>query len=113
MKSFGVKLALDDYGASMSSFNLLHNYPFEFIKLDKSFVRSLSHSQNNFTLIKALHSLGEQFGYRLVAEGIESEVLLNKLLDIGCEFGQGYHLSKPEKLINNDENDFNEHAERA
>lgn len=113
LKKFGVKLALDDYGASMSSFNLLHNYPFEFIKLDKSFVRSLSHSQNNFTLIKALHSLGEQFGYRLVAEGIESEVLLNKLLDIGCEFGQGYHLSKPEKLINTIHDEFNDHAERA
>lgn len=112
LKKFGVKLALDDYGSGMSSFNFLHNYPFEFIKLDKSFVKSLSHNKNNFSLVKALHGLGEQFGYRLVAEGIESEAMLNKLLEVGCEFGQGYHLSMPEQIINEDESKFHE-AERA
>ena len=112
LKKFGVKLALDDYGAGMSSFNFLHNYPFEFIKLDKSFVKSLSYNESNFSLVKALHGLGEQFGYRLVAEGIESEAMLNKLLEVGCEFGQGYHLSMPEQILNEDEDDFSE-AERA
>lgn len=105
LKEFGVKLALDDYGSGMSSFNFLHSYPFEFIKLDRSFVRSLSNEQN-LSLIKALHTLGEQFGYRLVAEGIESEEMLNKLKSVGCEFGQGYHLSRPEKMVNSVTEEF-------
>ncbi len=100
LKEFGVKLALDDYGAGLSSFNFLHNYPFEFIKLDRSFIRTLNHSDKNLSLVKALHELGTKFGYRLVAEGIESEAMLQKLQTVGCEFGQGYHINRPEKIIN-------------
>ena len=106
LKEFGVKLALDDYGAGLSSFNLLHNYPFEFIKLDRSFVRTLNHDEKNLSLVKALHDLGTKFGYRLVAEGIESEEMLKKLQTVGCEFGQGYHISRPSK-ITKDKNEDN------
>lgn len=98
LKKFGVKLALDDYGAGLSSFNFLHSYPFEFIKLDRSFVRSINHNEKNLSLVKMLHELGASFGYRLVAEGIESEAMLEKLKDAGCDFGQGYHISRPVKL---------------
>jgi diguanylate cyclase (GGDEF)-like protein len=100
LKEFGVKLALNDYGAGLSSFNFLHNYPFEFIKLDRSFICTLNHNDKNLSLVKALHELGTKFGYRLVAEGIESEAILQKLQNVGCEFGQGYHISRPEKLLN-------------
>jgi len=98
LKDFGVKLALDDYGAGSSSLNFLHNYPFEFIKLDRSFVRSLKNNDKNLSLVKALHDLGNNFGYHLVAEGIESEEMLQKLQTVGCEFGQGYHISRPAKI---------------
>jgi len=98
LKEFGVKLALDDYGAGVSSFSFLHSYPFEFIKLDRSFIRTLNNSDKNLTLVKALNELGEQFGYRIVAEGIESETMLKKLQGVGCEFGQGYHISRPTKI---------------
>lgn len=99
LKEFGVKLALDDYGAGLSSFNLLHNYPFEFIKLDRSFIRTINHNDKNLSLVKALHELGTKFGYRLVAEGIESEAMLQKLQHVGCEFGQGYYINRPAKII--------------
>jgi diguanylate cyclase (GGDEF)-like protein len=99
LKEFGVKLALDDYGAGLSSFNFLHNYPFEFIKLDRSFIRTLNKSDKNLSLVKALHELGTKFGYRLVAEGIESEAMLQKLQNVGCEFGQGYHINRPCKIV--------------
>ncbi|WP_426359170.1 sensor domain-containing phosphodiesterase [Pseudocolwellia sp. HL-MZ19] len=95
LKEFGVKLALDDYGAGLSSLNFLHGYPFEFIKLDRSFIHSLNLENQNLSLIKALHELGSNFGYRLVAEGIESAETLEKLRSVGCEFGQGYHISRP------------------
>ena len=98
LKDFGVKLALDDYGAGSSSLNFLHNYPFEFIKLDRSFVRTLNSSNKNLSLVKALRELGGNYGYHLVAEGIESEEMLQKLQTVGCEFGQGYHISRPTKM---------------
>jgi len=100
LKTCGVKLALDDYGAGMSSMNFLHDYPFEFIKLDRSFIRSLNSSDKNIALIKALSALGEKFGYRLVAEGIESKEMLAKVQAAGCEFGQGYFINHPTKINN-------------
>lgn len=99
LKQLGVKLALDDYASGVSSFNFLHSYPFEFIKLDRTFISTLKHNDKNLSLVKALRYLGEQFGYRLVAEGIESEDVMKKLHSVGCDFGQGYHISRPEKLL--------------
>ncbi|MBL4823247.1 MAG: EAL domain-containing protein [Colwellia sp.] len=99
LKKFGVKLALDDYASGVSSFSFLHSYPFEFIKLDRAFISTLKHNDKNLSLVKALHDLGEQFGYRLVAEGIESEDVMQKLHAVGCDFGQGYHISRPKKLL--------------
>ena len=98
IKNHGVRLALDDYTSGLSSITLLHSYPFEFIKLDRSFIKTLHNSDKNLLLVKALHDLGEQFGFRLVAEGIESDHVLKKLHSVGCEFGQGYHINKPQKL---------------
>lgn len=103
LKEFGVKLALDDYGSGLSSLNFLHGYPFEFIKLDRSFIRSLNLDNKNLSLVKALQELGSDFGYRLVAEGIESEEMLEKLRKVGCEFGQGYYISRPCRIDKSDE----------
>jgi diguanylate cyclase (GGDEF)-like protein len=99
LKELGVKLALDDYASGVSSFKFLHSFPFEFIKLDRAFIRSLKYNDKNLSLVKALHELGEQFGYRLVAEGIESEDVMQKLHSAGCDFGQGYHISRPKKIV--------------
>jgi EAL domain-containing protein (putative c-di-GMP-specific phosphodiesterase class I) len=79
LKEFGVKLALDDYGASLSSLNFLHNYLFEFIKLVRSFIYTLNYNDKNVSLIKVLHELGIKFSYQLVAEGIESGAMFKKL----------------------------------
>ncbi|MDO6487769.1 EAL domain-containing protein [Colwellia sp. 4_MG-2023] len=98
LKNIGVKLALDDYASGVSSFSFLHNYPFEFIKLDRGFISTLTNSNRNLPLVKALHDLGEKYGYRLVAEGIETESVMLKLHAAGCDFGQGYHINKPEKI---------------
>jgi len=98
LKELGVRLALGDYASGLSSFSFLHSYPFEFIKLDRSFIRTLKHNKKNLSLVKALHELGGSFGYRLVAEGIESADVMNKLHSAGCDFGQGYHISRPEKI---------------
>lgn len=104
LKKFGVKLALDDYGAGMSSFSYLHSYPFEFIKLDRTFIKSLATSSKQISLVKALQQLGNNFGYRLVAEGIETQEMLSMLQSAGCEFGQGYFISRPCKMSHDKDN---------
>ncbi len=106
LKETGVRLALDDYGAGMSSMTFLCDYPFEFIKLDRDFIHSLHSSEKNLSIIRALSSLGEQFGYRLVAEGIESQAVLAKVQAAGCEFGQGYFINRPEKFNHDDKNNL-------
>ncbi len=98
LKELGVRLALDDYASGVSSFSFLHSYPFEFIKLDREFIRTLKTNKKNLSLVKALSDLGEEFGYRLVAEGIESADVMSKLHSAGCDFGQGYHISRPKKI---------------
>jgi len=105
LKEFGVKLALDDYGAGLSSLNFLHGYPFEFIKLDRSFIKTLNTDNKNLPIVKALHELGGKYGYRLVAEGIESEEMLEKLKNAGCEYGQGFHINRPCRIDHDDEDE--------
>jgi EAL domain-containing protein (putative c-di-GMP-specific phosphodiesterase class I) len=112
LTELGIKLALDDYGTRMSSFNLLHSYPFEFIKLDRSFTRTLDNDDKKLALVKALNGLGDEFGYQLVAEGIESEAMFETLQKVGCQYGQGYYISRPTK-IETDEKDVSETIEQA
>lgn len=98
LKQSGIKLALDDYGTGLSSLNYLNNYPFEFIKLDRAFVRSLSSNERNVKLVKSLAELGETFGFRLVAEGIESQAQFDNVVAAGCEYGQGFFIARPKAL---------------
>ena len=95
LKKLGVKLALDDYGSGLSSLNFINNYSFEFIKLDKSFIKTLNTSAKNLALVGSLTQLGNNFGFRIVAEGIENKDVMDKLKSVGCEYGQGYFISTP------------------
>ncbi|WP_169303096.1 putative bifunctional diguanylate cyclase/phosphodiesterase [Thalassotalea mangrovi] len=96
LKSAGVKLALDDYGYGLSSLNYLSNYPFAFIKLHQSFVKSLKNNERNLTLARSLHELGDSFGFRLVAEGVETQAQLELVKQAGCDYAQGYFISRPQ-----------------
>ncbi|WP_068546261.1 putative bifunctional diguanylate cyclase/phosphodiesterase [Thalassotalea crassostreae] len=100
LKKSGVRLALDDYGSGISSLNYLSKYPFELIKLDRSFVRSLCSNPKNLELAKSLSQIGDNFGFRLVAEGIESQQQLDMVVQCGCEYGQGFFISKPKSIEN-------------
>ena len=108
LKKTGVKLALDDYGSGLSSLNYINKYPFEIIKLDQSFVRSFSQNNKNMALAKSLSALGQAFGFRLVAEGIESLQQLENVIEIGCEYGQGFYLSKPSAINNSVPNNLDD-----
>ncbi|GAA0472278.1 putative bifunctional diguanylate cyclase/phosphodiesterase [Paractinoplanes deccanensis] len=95
LKSLGVLLAMDDFGTGYSSLAYLRRFPMDVLKIDRSFVERLGGDPSDVALVRTIIRLGARFGMRTVAEGIEDAEQLAILRDMGCDFGQGYFLSRP------------------
>jgi len=95
LKRIGVKLALDDFGTGYSSLSYLQRYPFDHIKIDKSFVADLLIDQNDAKITKAIIALAQSLGLKVTAEGVADIASLNKLKEYGADYYQGYFLSEP------------------
>lgn len=98
LKSLGFKLAIDDFGTGYSSMAYLKTLPAETIKIDKSFVLNLVGDNEDQQIVHTVLSLAKIFNLTVVAEGIEDEEALKLLADWGCDYGQGYFISRPLKL---------------
>jgi EAL domain-containing protein (putative c-di-GMP-specific phosphodiesterase class I) len=90
LKRLGIRLALDDFGTGYSSLLHLQSLPFDELKVDSSFVRSMVHSRQSRKITAAVISLGLSLGLRTVAEGIEEQSQGNLLAWQGCNLGQGF-----------------------
>jgi diguanylate cyclase (GGDEF)-like protein len=96
IRSLGVKLALDDFGTGFSSLGYLRRATFSTIKIDRSFVKSASqNSHDSIAIIRAIVSLADDLGMKTTAEGVETQVELAKMRELGCTQVQGYFFSKP------------------
>ncbi|MGA5298926.1 putative bifunctional diguanylate cyclase/phosphodiesterase [Nucisporomicrobium flavum] len=95
LKALGVSLAMDDFGTGYSSLAYLRRYPLDILKIDRSFVDRLGGEREDEALAAAIVRLGRDLGMATVAEGIEDDVQLATLQDLGCDFAQGYRLSRP------------------
>ncbi|WP_444995132.1 EAL domain-containing protein [Aliikangiella sp. IMCC44359] len=95
LKSIGMKVLLDDFGTGYSSLSYLHQFPFDLIKLDKSFIQSSSKNHSNITLIESIVFLASNLGMNIVVEGIETESQVNLTKNLSCRYGQGFLFSKP------------------
>jgi EAL domain-containing protein (putative c-di-GMP-specific phosphodiesterase class I) len=91
----GFQLAIDDFGTGYSSLVQLHRLPFTELKIDQSFVRGMADSEEASVIVGAIVNLGRSLRLELVAEGIETEELLQRLITMGCQTGQGYLFSRP------------------
>jgi EAL domain-containing protein (putative c-di-GMP-specific phosphodiesterase class I) len=99
LKALGIRLAIDDFGTGLSSLRYLERFPVDVLKIDRSFVDRLGLDGGGATgspLARAILRLGEVLGIGVVAEGIETEAQLSRLRELGCEFGQGFLLARPE-----------------
>jgi len=90
MHEAGLRLHIDDFGTGYSSLETLHRFPVDAFKIDRSFIRTLTSSDNSVELISALVKLGKALGIAVVAEGVETGEQLEFLQEIGCATGQGY-----------------------
>lgn len=95
LKEIGVKLALDDFGTGYSSLTYLQRYPFDHIKIDKSFVEDLLTDENDAKITKAIIALAKSLGLKITAEGVTDQGSLDTLKTYGANYYQGYLLGKP------------------
>lgn len=91
----GVQFSIDDFGTGYSSLSYLLSLPVSTIKIDRCFVSNLLHGSKDQTLVSAIIALSQKLGFDVVAEGVEEEGELAKLLEYRCEYIQGYYFSKP------------------
>jgi|GEM_PF-396129 len=91
----GLELALDDFGTGYSSITYLRDFPVKTIKIDRSFIMGISHSEQDFNLVSHIILMANDMGKHVIAEGIESIEQGELLLGMGCELGQGYVIAKP------------------
>jgi EAL domain-containing protein (putative c-di-GMP-specific phosphodiesterase class I) len=95
LRSVGIQLALDDFGTGYSSLSYLSTLPISSLKIDRSFVRQLQGSAENLEIVRAVINLATSLGKQVIAEGIESDAQLQRLVQLGCGHGQGFHLAEP------------------
>jgi EAL domain-containing protein (putative c-di-GMP-specific phosphodiesterase class I) len=95
LKDLGVRLALDDFGTGYSSLSYLRRFPFDTLKIDKSFVDSVTTSAEGRAVVAAITQLGQTLRLEVVAEGLETGDQLEVLRGLECPLGQGYHFSRP------------------
>lgn len=91
----GIKIALDDFGTGYSSLSQLCNFPFDRLKIDKSFIDTFLHNDKQDKIVRAIISLASALEVKVTAEGIEHVSQLMRLKELGCDTGQGYLLGKP------------------
>ncbi|WP_461535947.1 putative bifunctional diguanylate cyclase/phosphodiesterase [Spongorhabdus nitratireducens] len=95
IKDIGVKLALDDFGTGYSSLSYLKRFPFDKVKIDRSFVDGLPENSENNVIVNAIIQLGKSFKMTVLAEGVETLQQEQYLTCQECDEGQGYYYSKP------------------
>ncbi len=95
IKELGVKLALDDFGTGYSSLGQLKNYPIDTLKIDRTFIFDIPANEEDKAICKAIISMGNTLGLRIVAEGVEQDAQLHFLRDHHCNEVQGFFIHKP------------------
>jgi EAL domain-containing protein (putative c-di-GMP-specific phosphodiesterase class I) len=98
VKSMGFRIALDDFGTGFSSLSMLHELPFDILKIDQRFVSQMGEEPDVEQIVRTIVALARKLDLDLVAEGIETEEQLRKLRSMRCKLGQGYLLGRPMKV---------------
>jgi len=95
LRELGIQISIDDFGTGYSSFSYLHQFPFDVLKIDRSFVKDLATEDDKQEIVRTIVSLAHNLGMTVVAEGSEQPQDIPKLKQLACEFGQGHVFAQP------------------
>jgi EAL domain-containing protein (putative c-di-GMP-specific phosphodiesterase class I) len=95
IKDLGVGLTMDDFGTGYSSLNYLRRFPFDVVKIDRSFIGDLTEDPATRAIVSAIIDLGHVLDLTVVAEGVESRTQLDEVIDLGIDRAQGFYISHP------------------
>jgi diguanylate cyclase len=95
LRAMGVRIAIDDFGTGFSSLSQLQQLPVDEIKIDRSFVARMEANHDAAVLVRSIVELGRNLGLRVTAEGVETAGVQHTLRELGCDFAQGFHISRP------------------
>jgi c-di-GMP-specific phosphodiesterase len=90
LRKAGAGLALDDFGTGFSSLSYLTRLPFDMLKIDRYFVKTMATNEGSAKIVRSVVNLGRDLDLEVVAEGVENAVMARQLLSIGCDYGQGF-----------------------
>ncbi len=96
LRENGIQLQIDDFGTGYSALSYLSNFPINALKIDRSFIRTMVEDDNNSKIVQAILMLSQRLNVGVIAEGVETQTLFDHLNELGCEYGQGYFISKPQ-----------------
>ena len=99
LREAGCRIALDDFGAGMSSFGYLKNLPIDLIKIDGSFIRDMTEDPMSLAIVRAVADIGHRRGLEVIAEWVDNEATTNALREIGVDYAQGFALHRPERVF--------------
>ncbi|MNZ77099.1 Phytochrome-like protein cph2 [compost metagenome] len=99
LRALGVKISIDDFGTGYSSLSRLSRLAFDKIKIDKSFVNSVSTQEDALNIIRLITGMAKSLNMKTVAEGVETQEQLESLQALGCDLIQGYLFGKPQPYI--------------
>lgn len=106
LRDAGIQVAIDDFGSGRSSLSYLKKFDIDYLKIDQSFVRNLSPSSEDMALCEAIIGMAHKLGLKVIAVGVETEEQRSLLMQVGCDYAQGFLFSQPvpaeefEKLLN-------------
>ena len=95
LRALGVKVYLDDFGTGFSSLSYLHRFPVDTLKIDQSFIASLSRGDSQPAIIESIVALARTLGTHVIAEGVETESQMSALVRLGCVEAQGFLFAQP------------------
>lgn len=98
LKRCGIKLVLDNFGSGLASLSYLYSYPFDFVKVDHRFVKTIPRSERNLKLIQSVLAISQHLKFKLIASGISDKEQADLLRSVGCELGQGEYLEAPSAI---------------
>lgn len=95
VRELGIRMALDDFGTGYSSLAQLKRLPINYIKIDKSFIKNLSRTTEDKTIVRTIINMAHNLGLYVIAEGIETKAQRDVLIELGCDYGQGFYFAEP------------------